>query len=342
MKKCNGCGITLQNQNVNDVGYVLDLDNDYCYRCFRLKNYNDLTQDLKSYIKKEDVFNLLKDNNYNYVLIVDILNIEASFKKEVLDFLKNKKVIVIFSKCDLLPRSINFDKLINNLTRYLKNILKESEVLEVILSSKNDNNLKDILFEILEINNIKEIVFIGNSNVGKSSIINNILKNNKLVTSYFLTTTLTLNRVDYNGYSLIDTPGFVDESNAYMHIENSLIKKYIIKKTIKPKVYQIYENQSYFLEDLFRLDVYTKENSSVIFYFENTLNIHRTHLKNANKYQENHFKFLNDYKSKSFKIDQDYIEIVIDGIGFIGFKNVDKVEIKLNNKIGIFKRKGII
>ena len=43
MTKCVGCGITLQNENKNDVGYTPDIKNELCERCFKLKNYNVLT-----------------------------------------------------------------------------------------------------------------------------------------------------------------------------------------------------------------------------------------------------------------------------------------------------------
>ena len=40
-KKCLGCGIELQDENVLNPGYTTNLDYDFCQRCFRLKNYGD-------------------------------------------------------------------------------------------------------------------------------------------------------------------------------------------------------------------------------------------------------------------------------------------------------------
>ena len=38
MSKCKGCGIDLQDKDKQAVGYVIDLNQDYCQRCFRLHN----------------------------------------------------------------------------------------------------------------------------------------------------------------------------------------------------------------------------------------------------------------------------------------------------------------
>ena len=43
MTKCIGCGITLQDKNKDAVGYTPDIKNKLCERCFKLKNYNILT-----------------------------------------------------------------------------------------------------------------------------------------------------------------------------------------------------------------------------------------------------------------------------------------------------------
>ena len=38
-KKCLGCGVELQDENMLLDGYTVNLENDLCKRCFRLKNY---------------------------------------------------------------------------------------------------------------------------------------------------------------------------------------------------------------------------------------------------------------------------------------------------------------
>ena len=41
IKKCTGCGITLQTEDINKEGYTENIDNELCLRCFKLKNYGE-------------------------------------------------------------------------------------------------------------------------------------------------------------------------------------------------------------------------------------------------------------------------------------------------------------
>lgn len=344
MKKCIGCGEILQTDNKFEKAYVDDLKKDYCFRCFKLKHYNDLQLDLKHDIKKEDVFKLIKNLKSTFVLIVDVLNIEASFDAELLSFLKDRDVIVIISKCDLLPHSISLELFQENLMNYLQKILKGIRVLELVLTSKQDANFKEILEQIVRDYNIQELCFIGYSNVGKSSLINQLLKQERLTTSYYLTTTLSLNRIDMDGYVIIDSPGFVNFHHAFAVLDLKQLKEIHIKKTIKPKIYQIYENQSYFINDLYRIDVLTKQSGSVVFYQNNDLSIHRGHYDNADNYMKKHCPFINSITTSqhTFSLNQEKWELVIDGIGFISFHHVDEVRIHIHQDIDVYLRKGII
>ena len=56
MTKCLGCGVNIQNTDLNKIGYTSNLDNKFCERCFRIKNYND-------YIKV-DVKNNFNDDKF--------------------------------------------------------------------------------------------------------------------------------------------------------------------------------------------------------------------------------------------------------------------------------------
>ena len=41
IKKCTGCGIILQTEDINKEGYTENIDNELCLRCFKLKNYGE-------------------------------------------------------------------------------------------------------------------------------------------------------------------------------------------------------------------------------------------------------------------------------------------------------------
>ena len=71
MNKCRGCGVSLQNKNVNELGFVKNIDDELCERCFRIKHYNDY----KRVIKDNDyVLNILKKLSLKIMLLRTIMN----------------------------------------------------------------------------------------------------------------------------------------------------------------------------------------------------------------------------------------------------------------------------
>ena len=57
IKRCSGCGVVLQDENVLQEGYTTSLENDICQRCFRMKNYGEYQMVIKS---NEEYMNILK------------------------------------------------------------------------------------------------------------------------------------------------------------------------------------------------------------------------------------------------------------------------------------------
>ena len=115
-KYCEGCGVKLQNDNVLQEGYTSSLDNALCQRCFRIKNYGDYQVVTKS---NEEYIEILKNIGKTKDLVlylVDLLNIEEDLNK-IREIIPNKMILVL-NKRDVLPKSVNDEKLIN----YFNNI----------------------------------------------------------------------------------------------------------------------------------------------------------------------------------------------------------------------------
>ena len=103
-KKCSGCGITLQTKYKDKDGYVDNLDKDLCYRCFRQKHYNEWNKTNINNI--ESILDNIKDNDL-VVYVSSLLNLN-------LEYINNfKKVILVLTKRDILPKSIIDDKIKN-------------------------------------------------------------------------------------------------------------------------------------------------------------------------------------------------------------------------------------
>ena len=203
-KKCIGCGIILQNDNIEKEGYVDDLEKEICERCFKLKyygEYKEVSLDNETY--KQIIDNIPKDSLVVY--LTSLLNIN-------LDYVKNfPNVIVVLTKKDLLPKSVKDYKLINYISKEVPNCLD----IEIISSVKN-YNIDNLLSKIEKYNNGKEVYFVGLTNSGKSTLINKLIKNysdkdEEVTTSIYPSTTLNKIELTINNLKIIDTPGLLSK-----------------------------------------------------------------------------------------------------------------------------------
>ena len=103
MKKCKGCGIQLQSKEKNLPGYVVDLNQDYCQRCFRLSHYGDTTQFRSNHVSNEkiiDIYSRYRDSLF--VIIIDVLDALVLKDDDLLDIFKDYRSILVINKTDLM------------------------------------------------------------------------------------------------------------------------------------------------------------------------------------------------------------------------------------------------
>ena len=295
MKKCKGCGVSLQSIDKNAIGYCVNDAQDYCQRCFRLTHYDDVSNFSSSYVSNERILDIYKKyQNGLFVVIVDVIDALLLDKDDLLDIFKDYKTILIINKTDLLPTNISDSKIDNIFTKLLFNLnSKYPNIISAILTNKFEDRFNETFFSILDKQNISNIIFAGRANAGKSSLINKILNNNDITTSIYPGTTLDEIEIDYQNYIFIDTPGLVDVNNYSTHLSYEKYKLSKLEKTIKPQVFQLFENQSYFYEGLLWIDVLCDNKCSISFYINNNNEIHRTKYDNSINYYESHYKDFN-------------------------------------------------
>ena len=332
-KRCKGCGVLLQDENVLQEGYTTSLENDICQRCFRMKNYGEYQVVTKS---NEEYLNILKSvgETKDLVLYVsDLLNLEKNLE-QIRSIIPNKMLLVL-NKKDILPKSVKEDKLIKYLED--KNIFFE----EVIVISANKNyNIDYLLKRIKFYQTSKNVYVVGHTNAGKSSLINKLIKNysdNKceLTMSPLPSTTLNLVKIELNDYlTLIDTPGLVENGSILNHIDAKMVKKLAPTKEIKPRTYQLRKNQSIIIEDFVRIDYVAGEKNSFTLFISNDLKVKRL----LNLFNNNELKDLNKV-TYDVKYDED---LVINGLGFIKIVNKGVIDIYINKDVETFMRKSLI
>ena len=332
-KRCSGCGVLLQDQNLLQEGYTTSLENDVCQRCFRMKNYGEYQVVTKSNDEYLKILKSVGETKDLVLYITDLLNLEENIK-EIRNIIPNKMILVL-NKKDVLPKSVKEEKLIN----YLKE--KNIEFEEVIVVSVNKNiNMDYLLKRIKYYQTSKNVYVVGHTNAGKSSLINKLISNysdntQELTMSPLPSTTLNLVKIDINDYlTLIDTPGLVDNGSILNRVDASMVKKISPKKEIKPRTYQLRKNQSIIIEDLIRIDYVEGEKNSFTLFVSNDLKVKRL----LNLFNNDELKDKNKL-TYEVKYDED---LVINGLGFVKIVNKGVIDVYIDKDIDTFMRKSLI
>ena len=325
MNKCLGCGAVLQDVDSFKEGFVKNLDNNYCERCFRIKNYNDYIFSDKSneeYLKKISIIDKSNDLvilTLDFLSMFDINNLKIS-----------NPIILVITKKDLIPRSVNEIK-------FLIKIENNLNIKEKLFISSNKNYNLDLLMDMIYKYKVSNNVYVaGLTNSGKSTLINKILKNYSYYESDITISNLPSTTLDFlkkkvnDGLTLIDTPGLLDEGSIILNSSKEELKKIMPKKEINPIIYQIKKDQSIIIEDFLRVDVPSFNN--VVIYMSNDLNITRVYKEN-NKLDNLCFSEINI---------SDNEDLVIKGLGFIKFKKGCKIKLYLKKGVKYFIRNSLV
>ncbi len=316
-RKCMGCGIVLQSENKNELGYVKHEkyeDAMYCEKCFKIKYYGK-TYETNAKVNTEIIINDIDLNGDAVVYLVDILNITEDAIKYFKYFSNDFKLILI-TKFDLLPRGVKEGKII----KYFKeNFYIKNEVMCV--SAKTKYNI-DKFMGIINKNNIKKVYITGLTNAGKSSFINSLLTSSgevsKIVTSPIPNTTMDYINMKVGDIEIIDTPGFELDCSIYNHIAPEEISNIMPKKELKVKTFQIKNGYSIIIDKILRIDYLGEKQNSLNFYMNNNLEYKKVKSVNSNE--------LKVLPSKTFEL-KNKKDIVINGLGFVKVNKESKLKI---------------
>lgn len=264
--RCKGCGITLQDSDANQIGYVKSIDSDYCQSCFRLLHYGESHDHFHPEHLPE-----LKTNSL-IVMVSSALHLDMLFQYPIYRYQKEATYVYLINQIDILPKQTNFDGLLQNAIKRAKlfNIPYQDIIL---MSAKNKEDIARLKTYLKGFNK-EHIYLIGVQNSGKTTIFKALSNDDKPLSLKKAGLTQEPLIKPFGRGALIDMPGLFQPGYIHEFLPYDVYKRMLPDEEINPRIYQLRENQSILIENLIGLTVFRQ--TSVVLYLAKTIHIHKT------------------------------------------------------------------
>lgn len=297
---CIGCGAKIQTTDSQKAGYLpsgalakRDL-NVYCQRCFRLRHYNEISDVAIDDDEFLALLNTISHADALIVNVVDVFDLNGSLIDGMQRFVGDNPLLVVANKEDLLPKSLKRRHIQDWVRQQLnKNGIKPQAVL--LTSAKKNHAIDELLAKIEAMRAGRDVYVVGVTNVGKSTLINQIIRHTTKENQDVITTSrfpgTTLDRIEIplaDNAQLIDTPGIIHRSQMAHYLTPKGLKQALPQAELKPKTYQLNDNQTLFLGGVARFDYVSGPKCGFTCYLSNNLKLHRTKLENADNFYAKH------------------------------------------------------
>jgi 30S ribosome assembly GTPase len=346
IRRCPGCGVILQTLDESLPGYVPEKHIErheviICQRCFKLQHYGEDISNGQPHVN-EDFLKILKrakDENALIIYVVDLFAFNSSISPEINKIIKGMDIIGVANKRDLLPKSVNENKLRD----YVIDHCNKANLIfnELIIASPLKNYRIDDLKQLIQKwRKGRNVYVIGATSSGKSTLVNTYIRNytnttnSMITTSPFPGTTLRIIEIPLDNSSfLYDTPGYVIDNSLISIVEKDVLKSIVPREVIKPRTYQLFAKQSIIMGGLARFDYLKGRLTGFTFYISPRVQLRRSQLIYADHSFNNmiekrkihpvskRINNLQDLEAFEITIEEEgRVDVGIAGLGWINFQ----------------------
>ncbi|MBD1372870.1 ribosome biogenesis GTPase YqeH [Hazenella sp. IB182357] len=290
---CEGCGVKLQSESPDHLGYAPPsaFEREYilCKRCYRIRHYGEIasiSQNPDEYLKK---LGEIANTDSLVVQVIDLFDFSGSWIPGIHRHIGKNPLLILANKTDLFPKLTKWGRVREWIYALAKDLgMKPLDV--VLTSAVKGTKMEEAIAAIEHHRRGKDVYIVGTTNAGKSTFINRLIRDlegsfeDVITTSPYPGTTLDMIRIPLDdGKSLIDTPGIVRSDRLSEWMTPEELKVVVPADTVKPRGYQLQDQQTIFLGGMIRIDYVKGERQSFVCYTSNPLYIHRTKSENADR-----------------------------------------------------------
>lgn len=362
IRKCYSCGAILQDENPKADGYISpefyaeDTRVMFCDKCYKKEGVNLLPNKVEISESFKTILKDIRATDALIVYVIDLFSFEAAFSKVITRALSGRKVLVIATKRDLLPKSAKDEDLIEDVAHRMR--MEKIKVKDIILTGMDaSNNIKDIIKKINELRLGHDVYLIGGKGAGKTHLINSILKNYKntsnrpIKTMEYPGTSLSVLQIPLDRSSTLYDTGGLGIANAITeHVEKELAKIIIPNREIKEESCKMWPEVSLFIGGIARIDFIKGRTTEVYLYFSRKVDIkristHRTDYifekyikKQKLKPVSENLKTIADFNTYEINIQENEgRDIGIQGLGWISFMgNEQTFRVSVPKGVGVY------
>ena len=285
VRRCYACGAILQDQKPNETGYIstekFNSDEELlCERCYKLRHVSGSPNNKSFNI---DYIQILSDAKNTSSLVVYVLNaftLAGSLIDGIGKYLPDN-VICVINKKDILSGAFDDEEY----KHYVMVELSKEGIhpKDIILASSTDSADIDKVSKAIEENRHgRSVYFIGVTQVGKTALINNLLKNfnnttgKPIVTQVYPGTNLDVFMIPLDRENYIyDVPGIYNPSSYISYVEPELVKYIVPRNPIRLETYPSKAGQSFVLSNLAKIDFVSGDKTDFTFSKSNDVAVER-------------------------------------------------------------------